>query len=61
MVITNETTTKWWVAYNEDKSVIHNGVTEIGMETISGQPLYEIFDTEGDYLIRLAELNITIE
>jgi hypothetical protein len=61
MIIRNEITTKWWIAYNEDKSVVHNGVTEVGSETSSGQPSYEIFDNEQDYLNRLIELNINLE
>jgi len=58
MIIRNEITKKWWIAYNEDKSILHKGVTEIGSETVSGQPLHEIFNTEQEYLDRLIELNI---
>ena len=61
MIIRNEVTAKWWVAYNEDKSVVHYGKTEVGYETVSGQPLYEIFDTELAYNNRLVELNIKID
>jgi hypothetical protein len=61
MIIRNEVTTKWWIVYGEDKSVIHYGVTEVGSETSSGQPSYEIFDTEQEYLNKLTELNINIE
>ena len=61
MVIRNEITTKWWIAYNEDKSVVHNGVTEVGSETSFGQPLCETFNNEQDYLNRLIELNINLE
>ena len=61
MIIRNELTTKWWIVYGEDKSVIHYGVTEVGSETSSGQPSYEIFNNEQEYLNRLIELNINIE
>jgi len=61
MNIANEIITKYWIAYNEDKNVIHYGVTEVGQQTSSGQPLFEIFDTEEEYLIRLTELNINLE
>jgi hypothetical protein len=61
MEIKNELTTKYWIVYNEDKSVIHYGKTEVGEITTSGQPLSEIFNNEQEYKNRLIELNINIE
>ena len=61
MIIRNEVTAKWWVAYNEDKSIIHYGKTGVGQTTKTGQPIFEVFDTEQAYVNRLIELNINIE
>ena len=59
--ITAEITEKWWVAYNEDKSIIHYGQTGVGQTTKTGQPIFEVFDTELECNNRLVELNINID
>jgi hypothetical protein len=61
MEIKNEIVEKWWVAYNESKSIIHYGKTEIGQVTVSGQPLFEIFDNELDYSKRLTDLGVNLD
>lgn len=61
MEIKGHTETKWWICYNEGFTTIHYGKTLVGQVTTSGQPNYEIFDTEQEYLDRLNELGIKIE
>ena len=47
---------KWWIAYNNDNSVVHYGKTDAPQETETGLPLYQVFDTEESWL---NELNTT--
>jgi hypothetical protein len=57
-----EETKKWWIVYNEDKSVVNYGETEPPQQTESGLPLFQVFDNELNWLdVLLNEFNITIE
>lgn len=49
-------TPQYWLAYNDDLSVFHTGVTEVGQVTTSGQPNFERFDTEAELKARVNEL-----
>ena len=51
IVIGKETTiNKWWICYNEDKSVVNYGMTEPPQETETGLPFFQVFNTELDWL-----------
>ena len=56
-----ETTETYWIARNEDNSVIHYGENINGGKTITGQPILEEFATKEEYENRLIELGINIE
>ena len=51
----------WYIAHNEDLTIIHYGFCPEGTALDSGQPIIEEFDNEADWLIRLDELGITPE
>lgn len=51
--------TTYWIAYNEDKSILQYGITNPDQETTIGQPFAETFTDKDTWLNRLAELNIT--
>lgn len=54
----NHTSTKWWIAHNNDYSVIHHGKVEVGQIVTSGQQIIDIYDTEQEWLDFLATKNI---
>jgi hypothetical protein len=57
-----EETKKWWIVYNEDKSVVNYGETEPPQQTETGLPLFQVFDTESEWLdVLLNEFEIIIE
>ena len=51
----------WFIAKNEDNSVIHYGYCPANTELDTGQPIVEEYDNEADWLVRLTELGITPE
>lgn len=52
----------WWIAYNEDKSIVHYGLTEPPQQTDSGLTLKQTFTNELDWLNVLNnEFSIVIE
>ena len=57
-VTTQET---WFIARNEDLTIIHYGYAPANTEIDSGQPVIEEFDNVDNWLVRLKELNITPE
>ena len=63
IVVSKETeTTKWWIVYNEDKSIVHYGMTEPPQETETGLPLSQVFDDEQTWLdVLQTEFNQSIE
>lgn len=62
IVIGKETTiNKWWIVYNEDKSVVNYGMTEPPQETETGLPLYQVFDNEASWLnVLQTDFNVTL-
>ena len=62
IVIGKETTVnKWWIVYNEDKSVVNYGMTEPPQETETGLPLFQVFDNEASWLSVLqTEFNLIL-
>jgi hypothetical protein len=50
----------WWITRSIDDSIILYGLLEIGQVLDSGQEVLEIFLTEEEWIIRLAELGIII-
>ena len=62
IVIGKETTiNKWWIVYNEDKSVVNYGMTEPPQETETGLPLYQVFDNEASWLnVLQTEFNVIL-
>jgi len=54
--VTTEDT--WFIARNEDLTIIHYGFAPKGTDIDTGQPIVEEFDNEADWLARLLELNI---
>ncbi len=49
-------TSVYWLAYSDDLSVFHIGVTEVGQVTTTGQPNFERFNTEAELEKRVDEL-----
>lgn len=62
IVIGKETAVnKWWIVYNEDKSVVNYGMTEPPQETETGLPLFQVFDNEASWLSVLqTEFNVIL-
>lgn len=62
IVIGKETAVnKWWIVYNEDKSVVNYGMTEPPQETETGLPLFQVFDNEAIWLSVLqTEFNVIL-
>lgn len=62
IVIGKETTiNKWWIVYNEGKSVVNYGMTEPPQETETGLPLYQVFDNEASWLnVLQTEFNVIL-
>lgn len=54
----DHTSEKWWVAHNNDFSVIHYGKVKIGQVVSSGQPSLVTYDTEQSWLAFLATKGI---
>ena len=50
----------WFIAKNENNTVIHYGLCEVGQVTETGQPILETYENESDWLNRLGELEIFI-
>lgn len=50
----------WWITRSIDDSIILYGLLEIGQVLDSGQEVLEIFLTEEEWVIRLAELGVII-
>ena len=44
---------KWWIAYNNDNTIVHYGKTDAPQVTETGLPLYRVFDTEESWLVEL--------
>lgn len=63
IVVSKETeTTKWWVCYNVEKTIVHYGKTEPPQQTETGLPLSQVFDDEQTWLDVLQnEFNQPIE
>ena len=51
----------WFIAKNNDNSIIHYGFAGAGTDMSVGQPIIETFNNEQDYLNRLIELNVNLE
>ncbi|MFY8169876.1 MAG: hypothetical protein ACOVK2_02035 [Candidatus Fonsibacter sp.] len=62
VVSKDELKDKWWVCYNEDKSIVHHGITESPQQTETGLSLFQVFDTESEWLNILEnDFNIVLE
>jgi len=57
--VTTEDT--WFIARNEDLTIIHYGYASANTEIDTGQPVIEEFNNVEDWIERLAELGITPE
>lgn len=57
--VTTEDT--WFIARNEDLTIIHYGYAPANTEIDTGQPVIEEFNNVEDWIERLAELGITPE
>ena len=49
------TETVWYIAHNGG-SIIHPGIAYEGCQVTTGQPYFETFNNETDWLVRLTEL-----
>jgi len=59
VVSKQELNDKWWICYNEDKSIVHYGKTDAPQQTETGLPLFKVFDNESIWLLVLKnEFNI---
>lgn len=58
MIVEQDT---YFIARNNNNSIIHYGFAGVGTDLSSGQPIIEIFLIEQEYKNRLIELNINIE
>ena len=62
VVSKEEQSDKWWITYNEDKSIVHHGKTDAPQQTETGLPLFQVFDNEDSWLSVLdSEFNIIPE
>jgi hypothetical protein len=57
--IKNHTEEIWWIIRKNDNSVIHYGVTPVGMVTQSGLDLLETFTNEEERDKKLLDYGIT--
>ena len=55
--VTTEDT--WFIARNEDSTIVHYGFSPKGTDIDTGQPVVEEFNNKADWLARLLELGIT--
>ena len=55
--VTTEDT--WFIARNEDSTIVHYGFAPEGTDIDTGQPVVEEFNNRADWLARLLELGIT--
>lgn len=62
VVSKQELNDKWWICYNEDKTIVHHGKTESPQQTETGLPLFQVFDDETSFLnVLLNDFNIVPE
>ena len=62
VVSRDELNDKWWITYNEDKSIVHYGKTDAPQQTETGLTLFQVFDNEASWLSVLdSEFNIIPE
>ena len=54
--IKDHQTPKFYCVFNDDKSVFHIGILDVGLVLASGQPYVESFDTEAELELRVDEL-----
>tara|TARA_R110000803_G_scaffold15312_3_gene42489 strand:- start:723 stop:911 length:189 start_codon:yes stop_codon:yes gene_type:complete len=47
----------WFLVYKTDKSIHYDGYIDPGNEMRSGLDILEIFETEEELILRVAELN----
>lgn len=62
MIVIGEeiTVNKWWIVYNEDKSITHYGMTKPSQVTETGLSLFQVFNSEIEWLnVLQTEFNIT--
>lgn len=53
------TEAKWWIGYNEDKSIIHGGYSPLGSQiTIPLENCEDDFSSEEEWTARKIELGI---
>ena len=48
----------WFIARNEDNSIIHHGFAAQGTDLSTGQPIIEEFENKENWIDKLNELNI---
>ena len=62
VVSRDELNDKWWICYNENKSIVHHGKTQAPQQTETGLPFFQVFDNEESFLIALSnDFNIQID
>jgi len=54
--LTKPTQTTYWIAYSNDNTILHHGITEPNQETITGQPNFEYNTDKQTILDRVIEL-----
>lgn len=54
----DQITETWWIAHNDDYSVIHYGSVEVGQIVTTGQPILDTYSTKDAWKTILAEYNI---
>jgi hypothetical protein len=57
MTVTEDT---WFIAHN-GVDVFHFGFVPKDTQLDTGQPILETFDNEGDWLVRMDELNLEMD
>lgn len=62
IVAINEPSDRWWIVYNQSKTIVNYGFTERNQETSTAMEFDQVFDNEGDWLnVLLTEFNIVPE
>jgi len=62
VVSKEELNDKWWICYNNDKTIVHYGKTDAPQQTETGLSLNQVFDDEASWLsVLFNDFNIVPE
>ena len=50
IVAINEPLERWWIVYNQSKTIVNYGLTEPNQETTTAMEFDQVFDNEAEWL-----------